>query len=88
MPSWSILGAHLWQMPFALVLLPAGLALYAGIACALALYFWQDGAARLLVFAVFYAAGEWLRGHLFTGFPWNLPAYGWGASLAFCKACR
>jgi len=74
-------SAHLWQMPFALVFLTAGLALFVGIAAALALYFWQDGAARLLIFAVFYAAGEWLRGHLFTGFPWNLPAYSWGASL-------
>jgi apolipoprotein N-acyltransferase len=35
-----------------------------------------------LIFAVVYAAFEWLRGHLFTGFPWNLAAYGWGASLA------
>jgi apolipoprotein N-acyltransferase len=79
-------SAHLWQMPFALVFLAAGLALFAGIASALALYFWQDGPARLLVFAVFYAASEWLRGHLFTGFPWNLPAYGWGASLSILQS--
>ncbi|HWY62763.1 MAG TPA: apolipoprotein N-acyltransferase [Rhizomicrobium sp.] len=79
-------STYLWQMPFALLFLTAGLALFAGIACALALYFWQDGAARLLVFAIFYGAGEWLRGHLFTGFPWNLPAYGWGASLAVLQS--
>ena len=79
-------SAHLWQMPFALVFLTAGLALYAGVASSLALYFWQDGAARLLIFAVFYAAAEWLRGHLFTGFPWNLPAYGWGASLSVMQS--
>jgi apolipoprotein N-acyltransferase len=79
-------SAHLWQMPFALVILTAGQALYAGIACALALYFWQDGPARLLVFAVLYAASEWLRGHVLTGFPWNLPAYGWGASLAILQS--
>ena len=74
-------GAHLWQMPFAIVFLSAGLALFTGIACALALYFWQGGAGRFLIFAVLYAASEWLRGHVLTGFPWNLPAYGWGASL-------
>jgi apolipoprotein N-acyltransferase len=78
-------SAHLWQMPFALVILTGGLALYIGIACALALYFWQDGPARFLVFAVFYASAEWLRGHLLTGFPWNLQAYGWGASLAILQ---
>ena len=32
------------------------------------------------------ARAEWLRGHLFTGFPWNLPAYGWGASLALLQS--
>ena len=79
-------GAHLWQMPFALLFLAAGLALFAGFACGLALYFWQDGAARLLVFACLYAAGEWLRGHAFTGLPWNLQAYGWGASLEILQS--
>jgi apolipoprotein N-acyltransferase len=72
----------LWQLPFAVTLLPAGLALFTGLACALALYFWQNGPARLLVFAACYTAFEWLRGHILTGFPWNLAAYGWGASLA------
>jgi apolipoprotein N-acyltransferase len=79
-------SAHLWQMPFALVILTSGLALYAGIAAALALYFWRDGPARLLVFAILYTAGEWLRGHLLTGFPWNLQAYGWAASLAILQS--
>jgi apolipoprotein N-acyltransferase len=79
-------STYLWQMPFALLFLSAGLALFPAFASALALYFWQDGAARLLVFAIFYAAGEWLRGHLFTGFPWNLPAYGWGASLSILQS--
>lgn len=74
-------SSHLWQMPFALLILTAGLALYVGIACVLAVLFWQDGPARILVFALFYAMAEWVRGHALTGFPWNLPAYGWGASL-------
>ena len=79
-------SAHLWQMPFAILFLAGGLALYAGIACALAVIFWQDGPARLLVFAILYAIGEWVRGHALTGFPWNLPAYGWGASLAVMQS--
>jgi apolipoprotein N-acyltransferase len=69
-------------MPFALVGLTAAVGLFGALACALAAYFWQDGPARLAVFAVLMAAAEWLRGHLFTGFPWNLSGYGWGASLA------
>ena len=85
-------GAHLWQLPFAVTLLPAALAVYAGLASALCLCFWrardlpQESPARLLVFSVLYTLGEWLRGHLFTGFPWNLQAYGWGASLAILQS--
>ena len=71
-------AAHLWQMPFALVGLTAGLALYGALAGALSAWFWQDGPARIFVFAIFFALGEWLRGHLLTGFPWNLSGYGWG----------
>jgi apolipoprotein N-acyltransferase len=77
---------HLWQMPFALVFLTGGLALYGALACGLAAWFWQDGPARLFVFAVMMGAGEWLRGHLFTGFPWNLSAYVWGASPALMQS--
>jgi apolipoprotein N-acyltransferase len=77
---------HLWQMPFALVSLTAGLALYGALACGVAAYFWQEGSVRLFVFAICLAGAEWLRGHLFTGFPWNLSAYGWGISLALMQS--
>jgi apolipoprotein N-acyltransferase len=70
-------AAHLWQMPFALLGLTAGLALYGALAGALSACFWRDGPSRIFVFAVFFALCEWLRGHLLTGFPWNLSGYGW-----------
>ncbi|HEY4275208.1 MAG TPA: apolipoprotein N-acyltransferase [Rhizomicrobium sp.] len=79
-------SAHLWQMPFALVILTGGLALYVGIASAIAMRFWSKGPARLLIFAILYAAAEWVRGHALTGFPWNLPAYSWGASWAVMQS--
>ena len=77
---------HLWQMPFALAALSAGLALFGALACGLAASFWKKGASRLLIFAVAMAGAEWLRGHLFTGFPWNLAAYGWGVSLELLQS--
>lgn len=76
---------NLWQLPFA-SLLPAGVALFGALACGVAMLFWRQGPSRILVFAVLMALSEWLRGHLFTGFPWNLSAYGWGASLAILQA--
>ena len=76
---------NLWQLPFA-SLLPAGVALFGALACGLAILFWRPGRGRILVFAVLMALSEWLRGHLFTGFPWNLSGYGWGASLAVLQA--
>lgn len=79
-------AAHLWQLPFAILFLTGGLALYLGAACALMMFFWKDGLSRLLIFTALYAASEWVRGHALTGFPWNLPAYGWGASLAVMQS--
>ena len=78
-------GATLWELPFAL-LLPAGVALFGALACGLAVLFWRDGPGRIFVFACMAALSEWLRGHLFTGFPWNLSGYGWGASLALMQS--
>ncbi len=81
-------GAHLWQMPFALVFLTAGLALWVGIGCGLALYFWQDGAARLLVFAIFYGAAEWVRAMPSPAFPGIFPAMAGVPRWRCCKAPR
>jgi apolipoprotein N-acyltransferase len=77
---------HLWQLPFALTLLPAGLGLFGALGVLPALLAPRASLARLLLLAVGYSVAEWLRGHVLTGFPWNLPAYGWSASLAVMQA--
>lgn len=64
--------ATVWLMPFAVTLLPAGMAIYFGLAAALARALPQRGAAFALLLAAVFAAIEFLRGFLFTGFPWNL----------------
>jgi apolipoprotein N-acyltransferase len=77
---------HAWQIPFVVLLFPGGLALFQAFACALAAWFWRAGASRVFLFTGTYALAEWLRGHILTGFPWNLPGYGWGASLAVLQS--
>jgi apolipoprotein N-acyltransferase len=64
-----------WLMPIAVVILPAGLALFWGLGAGLAALFWCPGWPRVLVFASSFAAVEWLRGHVLTGFPWNAFGY-------------
>ena len=75
-------AAHGWMAPFALLLMAGGLALFWGLA-ALA-YRLADvrGPARMLVFAGALALLEWVRSHIFTGFPWNLPGESWPAGGA------
>ena len=79
-------SAHAWQLPFAILLLTGGLALFPAAAALIASFAWSKGASRLLVFAAAMGLGEWLRGHVFTGFPWNIAAYGWGASLGVLES--
>ena len=62
-------------IPFAVAGLPSYLALYWGAATGLAARFWDTGWRRVVLLACLLAVGEWLRGHMLTGFPWNLPGY-------------
>jgi apolipoprotein N-acyltransferase len=64
---------YLWMMPFAVGGLAAGMAIYWGLAAAMATALWSGGIARIVWFATCIAAAEWLRGHLLTGFPWTAP---------------
>ncbi|MGZ9117204.1 MAG: apolipoprotein N-acyltransferase, partial [Methylocystis sp.] len=60
-----------WALPLAVFGLPAVLALFPAAGFALARLLWSPGGARVFALAAGLGAAEWLRGHLFTGFPWN-----------------
>jgi apolipoprotein N-acyltransferase len=75
-----------WMMPFAVTILPAGLALFTALGFALARLLWSRGAFRILTLAAALTLSEWLRGHLLTGFPWNAFGYALTGSLAFAQA--
>lgn len=70
---------HAWLLPFVAVLFPGGLALFFALAAGLASLRWR-GWARVVFLAVALAAAEWLRGHILTGLPWNLPGYVWSGT--------
>lgn len=73
-------------LPVAVTLLPAGLGLFTAAATALARLFWLHGYRRIAIFAVVWTCLEWLRGHILTGFPWNLIGSSFSASDALMQA--
>jgi apolipoprotein N-acyltransferase len=75
-----------WMAPFALGLVVGGLSLFWGAAAALYRALAPQGFLRVLVFAGCFAAVEWLRGHVLTGFPWDLPGESWRAGSAPSQA--
>jgi apolipoprotein N-acyltransferase len=60
-----------WLLPFAVLLLPAGLAVFWGLGTMLARLLWKEGFARIAALAAGLGIAEYLRGTILTGFPWN-----------------
>nr|WP_319249441.1 apolipoprotein N-acyltransferase [uncultured Celeribacter sp.] len=62
-----------WMIPFALLAMCGGLALF----WSLAFYLARRLALGLFGLVAFWGLAELARGHVFTGFPWAMPAYIW-----------
>jgi apolipoprotein N-acyltransferase len=75
-----------WLLPIAVTALPAFLAIYTGLGFALARALWTRGPLRILTLALTLTITEWLRGHLFTGFPWNAFGYTLTGPLVLAQA--
>lgn len=67
-----------WAWPLAVIGLPVMLALFPAI-CLTTLHRFANykSLSGFCGFVFTMTLSEWLRGHLFTGFPWNLYGYGW-----------
>ncbi|HEY5131707.1 MAG TPA: apolipoprotein N-acyltransferase [Bradyrhizobium sp.] len=74
-----------WLMPFAVLGLPAYLALFTAFGFALARLIWTSDAARVIALAVSLTLSEWLRGHVLSGFPWNAFGYALSEPLALAQ---
>ena len=74
-----------WLVPFAVVGFPAVLAIFTGAALAasygLCRWLRLGGTERVLALVFCWCVAEWLRGHVLTGFPWNLIGYAWSGAF-------
>ncbi len=66
-------ATYLWMMPFAVGGLAAVMAVYWGLAAVAARLLERWRFPTFFGFPLTLAMGEWLRGHLMTGFPWAVP---------------
>lgn len=76
-----------WLWPLAVAGLPAALAIFYGI-CGVMIHLLVKvrSWAGWIAFIAAIGFTEWIRGHIFTGFPWNLYGYAWNDSLAMAQS--
>ena len=73
-------------IPFSLVLVPAFLAIFYGIIVYLFYIFSSEKLVEsFLIFSVLFGILEFIRGYIFTGFPWNLIAFSFLKNLNFIQ---
>ena len=86
------IARYWWALPFGLfgmpVILSAFVALGTYTAGLARLRLGMTGLSRICAFAVTWCIAEWFRGHLFTGFPWNLIGYVWSGGFPGATATR
>lgn len=77
--SWALTvePRFFWMIPFAMAGLPALLGIFTGLAGLAFHGLRRAGWGGPLALAVVWGLAEWLRGHILTGFPWNLIGYTW-----------
>jgi apolipoprotein N-acyltransferase len=61
----------IWLMPLGVIGLPMALALFMAFGFGVSGLLWSGNATRIIALAFGLGLSEWLRGWLFTGFPWN-----------------
>jgi apolipoprotein N-acyltransferase len=79
------LAAFWWVLPIAVLGVPAGFALFTAAALLVTRLATTRLAlsplARVFIFAIAWNVADWLRGHILTGFPWNLAGYVWSGGF-------
>lgn len=79
-------NAHIALLPFAVTLLPLILALFWALACLTARLFWGGAVKNVIVLTLSLSLWEFVRGHIFTGLPWNLLGMVFDFSVAMLQS--
>ena len=73
-------------IPISLILIPSFLGIFYGLAIYIFSYFIKkNDISLILIFSLIFAVIEFIRGFIFTGFPWNLFAFSFSKNLQFIQ---
>jgi apolipoprotein N-acyltransferase len=80
------LASFWWAIPLAVGGLPAFFAIYYGLAAIAMRWIGRRTLEDVIAFGLFWFLADYMRGHCFTGFPWNVEGYVWVALLPVLQA--
>jgi apolipoprotein N-acyltransferase len=73
-------------IPLAIILLPAFLGIFYGLMTYFfSVFYSKNVVSSFFIFSVLFAVTEFIRGSIFTGFPWNLIAFSFSNSIYFIQ---
>ncbi|MDB4192713.1 apolipoprotein N-acyltransferase [Candidatus Pelagibacter sp.] len=73
-------------IPFAIILLPAFLAIFYGLMTYLfSIFYSKNVVSSFFIFSILFGTIEFVRGSILTGFPWNLISFSFSNSIYFIQ---
>jgi apolipoprotein N-acyltransferase len=73
-------------IPLAIILLPAFLAIFYGLMTYLfSIFYSKNAVTSFFIFSILFGIIEFIRGTIFTGFPWNLIGFSFSDSIYFIQ---
>lgn len=74
----SFITVDLWYLaPLGMIIFPCLMAFFPAIVTYLTVKLTSSNLSRLFAFCFFWSLSDWLKGWIFTGFPWTLIGYIW-----------